>query len=425
MNSKSILYFLFFLMPSISIAMEICDNGIDDDNDGLIDLNDDDCQCQDVLDDTVFIPNGDFESSQTCCPQNNFSEINCLDNWVPVNGSAEYIDPACYTDLEAEEASLGIPITNEFIGLNYNETSFFEFKETFGVCTTQPLQAGFKYRLEFDVRFTPKEEHNAGAGNPHLVFYGLKDCTDLAFTEPTFGDLCELGFELFPLDSIAFDDIPFDNWRSIQRNFTSPENLNAIIVGYECLPDGEVNVSRFLFLDNISISRLLNEAFAFNLDVSSIGALCEDNFSISIPDRSEFDYQWYKDGIAIIDAKNNTLSIDKDEASNGIYQARLTNAEGCVVTEEIEISAQDLSVDTTLCLGTSLTLSTGTYLEPGSYIDEAQSEFSCETVMYDLDFNEIIRGDTIIDSFQKDGSYLFAGQQYDNTGVYDLSLIHI
>ena len=42
------------------LAPEICDNALDDDNDGLIDLNDDDCQCE-PLEQPSFILNPSFE----------------------------------------------------------------------------------------------------------------------------------------------------------------------------------------------------------------------------------------------------------------------------------------------------------------------------------------------------------------------------
>ena len=42
---KYLLVFSFIFFGSSMYAQEICDNGIDDDNDGMIDINDDDCQC--------------------------------------------------------------------------------------------------------------------------------------------------------------------------------------------------------------------------------------------------------------------------------------------------------------------------------------------------------------------------------------------
>ncbi len=50
MMSKSfIMAAVFMSFATWSVGQEICDNSIDDDNDGLIDLNDNECQCQDTI----------------------------------------------------------------------------------------------------------------------------------------------------------------------------------------------------------------------------------------------------------------------------------------------------------------------------------------------------------------------------------------
>lgn len=47
---RTTLVLLLLSMSSMLLSQEICDNGIDDDGDTLIDLNDDECQCTDVRD---------------------------------------------------------------------------------------------------------------------------------------------------------------------------------------------------------------------------------------------------------------------------------------------------------------------------------------------------------------------------------------
>lgn len=55
----------FLLVSFASSAQEICDNGIDDDGNGLIDLNDPGCQCH-YQADTNLLLNPSFESYQHC-----------------------------------------------------------------------------------------------------------------------------------------------------------------------------------------------------------------------------------------------------------------------------------------------------------------------------------------------------------------------
>ena len=419
MQLPKIILLLILFLPTLSFSMEICNNGIDDDGDGLIDLNDEDCQCADVLEDVLFISNGDFSANPFCCQGNNFSRDDCLDNWVPVNGSPEHINPDCYADLEAEEASLGFPIDGNFVGMIYNDFASFEFKETFGICTNQVLVQDITYRIEFDVRFSPNPDNFDGEGSPHLIFYGLSDCQELAFTDGILGDLCELDFDLIPLDSVNFDEISPTEWRPIQRTFTAPEDVNAVIVGFECNPDGLFGIRRFVFVDNIRISKLLNQAFDFDLNVEPVGDLCVDDLSLAAIDLNDFDYQWYRDGIAIVGAETNTLNVANDPNSNGLYELLISNVDGCVVTAPIEVLTEENNIDTTLCLGTTLDITTGSFDIPGIYEEEIPSDFGCDKRVYDLDFDELIVGDTIVDSFQSGGSYSFGGEELTVSGIYE------
>jgi len=63
MNRKypyRLLLFMFLLHGQTLLAQEICNNGIDDDSDGLVDLRDPDCQCHFVVTDNL-LRNGSFE----------------------------------------------------------------------------------------------------------------------------------------------------------------------------------------------------------------------------------------------------------------------------------------------------------------------------------------------------------------------------
>ena len=59
---------LFVAVPIFS--QEICDNGIDDNGDGIVDINDPNCNCLGITlteDVTSFLPNPSFEE-MNCCP---------------------------------------------------------------------------------------------------------------------------------------------------------------------------------------------------------------------------------------------------------------------------------------------------------------------------------------------------------------------
>src|SRR5690349_8091928 len=53
------------LISCSSIAQEVCNNAIDDDNDGLIDLFDPDCQCHFTVNGNLLL-NASFEKDKHC-----------------------------------------------------------------------------------------------------------------------------------------------------------------------------------------------------------------------------------------------------------------------------------------------------------------------------------------------------------------------
>ncbi|MFK8006929.1 MAG: hypothetical protein AB8H03_11180 [Saprospiraceae bacterium] len=61
---------------------EICDNAIDDNDDGLIDLNDPDCVCE-IVNLESLIPNLSFED-YNCCPDTD-SQLACVDSWDQIS----------------------------------------------------------------------------------------------------------------------------------------------------------------------------------------------------------------------------------------------------------------------------------------------------------------------------------------------------
>src|SRR5437763_26699 len=104
-------YFPFILLTILmmnsykSIAQEICNNGVDDDNDGLIDLLDPDCQCHFTVTGNLLL-NGSFELYQHC-PVNYIydDEHNIVLNWefssyTNINEANFYHNFHCATDSE-------------------------------------------------------------------------------------------------------------------------------------------------------------------------------------------------------------------------------------------------------------------------------------------------------------------------------------
>jgi len=82
------------LSPPLSLE-EVCDNGIDDDMDGLIDLNDPDGNCLSAAP-ISLIPNPSFED-KSCCPNSN-SMLEC-DTWIQASvATTDYMHSCGCTD---------------------------------------------------------------------------------------------------------------------------------------------------------------------------------------------------------------------------------------------------------------------------------------------------------------------------------------
>ena len=103
MKIRNLCMALLCLLLSISFlsAQEICNNAIDDDNDGLVDLNDDDCECATFIP-TSLIPNPSFEE-MSCCPDNE-AQLNCANEWIQASLAT--------TDYIHECGILGLPFIN-------------------------------------------------------------------------------------------------------------------------------------------------------------------------------------------------------------------------------------------------------------------------------------------------------------------------
>ena len=90
---KRIASILFtFLIAVQSYGQEICDNAIDDDGDGLVDLNDTDCECSNLID-LSLIPNTSFEDT-LCCPTAE-AMLACADSWVQASGATSDYYHSC------------------------------------------------------------------------------------------------------------------------------------------------------------------------------------------------------------------------------------------------------------------------------------------------------------------------------------------
>ena len=162
---------------------EICDNGIDDDADGLIDLNDPDCTCPSA-DPISLIPNPSFEEN-SCCPNSN-SQLDCADTWIQASAATtDYMHTCGWLGWEGIPLPLPIPDGEGCVGYRNGRFAANEFfgvtepnwKEYVGACILAPLRANKVYTFRFNIGFSDYEN----SPPTEVVFYGTNDCENLPF----------------------------------------------------------------------------------------------------------------------------------------------------------------------------------------------------------------------------------------------------
>ena len=128
----------------LSFGQENCNNGIDDDGDGQIDLNDIDCICQNATT-SSFVNNHNFEQMNFC--PNDFAQFNAATNWfLPSTATSDYINSCGFVPASALDAGIyPLPSSNGngVAGILISQ----DYKEFIGICTNTTLVAGTKYQL--------------------------------------------------------------------------------------------------------------------------------------------------------------------------------------------------------------------------------------------------------------------------------------
>lgn len=176
---------------TIRISIEICDNAIDDDQDGLIDLNDPDCICNKISDSThlleSIIPNASFEE-YTTCPYD-VSQMEFCKGWIQASGATSDYFNTCGLNENSEVGSppLPLPAGNGYVGfidLSRKENGVFAaYKEYVGTCLNKPLLVGKEYTLTFWVGFGTGGQFYSARDTFNLGIFAADSCKYLPFQE--------------------------------------------------------------------------------------------------------------------------------------------------------------------------------------------------------------------------------------------------
>lgn len=332
------------LSNSIIFSQEICDNGIDDDGDGQIDLNDSDCYC---INPSLIslLPNPSFEIYSSC--PSGFSELNYATPWIQAtNGTTDYFNTCSSFMMPAllNSSLLNFPNGNGITGAFYRDVS----KEYLGLQLSSPLLAGTNYQLTFKIA-SLTSDHN-GYSTPYninifepvnITIFGNPNNTNFPLNTFLSPDIIDSNW----IDIGHVKYTPTSNWDEITIIFTPNININSLMIGAPTIlpvsynePTALIgNVYAYFLYDNL----ILNKSSDFKININQIGDLCSNNLvlqsNLTSNSLTNITYQWYKNNIAINGATNPTYAIPFDLSNIGTYCVKITDGNQCFISNRLTI----------------------------------------------------------------------------------------
>lgn len=332
MPNKIVLLTLITFL-SIGYGQEICNNGIDDDGDSLIDYLDTvDCNCNIPEVDFIpnFLPNTSFELYSEL--PNSFSDMHFCNDWFQAtNATSDYH--------HSDGFNFGLPINPPPYGKGY--VGFFVYEdwlEYVGACLNAPLVAGTSYTFKCKIAAYPLlygELIHSATGNMSntsidITIYGHPSC--YTFPIPTVQSPPEGDPGWVELGQVNYIPQPF--WSDLEIVFTPAININSIIFGppqYADLPlnfegsfmaSGSGPTSPYFFMDFEALSTTANFNH-YNMQVSSV---CNNLIATSTNGSSNF---FWDNGVV-----NDTLMINNP----GEYIVTAVDTNGCMDVDTIIVN---------------------------------------------------------------------------------------
>lgn len=332
-------------------AQEICDNGIDDDGDGLIDLNDSDCRCGNQTPVPSIIPNASFED-HTECP-NSYSQLYLCNSWIQATTATTDYHNTCgmYASgiRDLSNALLPFPDGQGIVGAIFTP----QWNEYLGSCLTAPMLKDSIYQINFNIASFPSggylETCNGGVIDydpVNITIYGTQNCVNLPLETIFSPNLASTNW--IELGKATY--IPQSIWGQLTITFKPETNIAAIMMGAPpTLPpsyNNSVCYPYFLF-DNL----ILNQASNFDVNINTAGNYCDGNLvlsaNLSVDVSAAAVYQWYKNNIAITGATQPTYSIIP---GSGLaqYIVRVTDGAECFISPSYTVNNLNPEPDLTI-----------------------------------------------------------------------------
>lgn len=354
---------------------EICDNALDDDDDGLIDLNDPDCGCE-TLEPVSLIPNPSFEDRR-CCPIGR-SQMDCAEGWIQASApTTDFIHTCDWQGWEQFPPPQPYPDGEGIMGFRdgrvprNGDAPETNWKEYAGACLLSPLKKNVTYRFEFHMGFVD----NISSPPINITFFGTRSCENLPFGGgnedfgcPTNGpDWTQLGF----VNASSSNN----SWKKLSIEVTPGEDIHAIAIGPPCAAS-QNSTNTYYFFDNLVLADLRS----FEFQISGIEHPCSKDFLLAVPEEANLSYQWFKNGVALLGETASTLS---KMAGEGLYQVRILDDQICMITRAypFQVPTFSESIQVTICEDESYAFGDQFLDQSGVYIDTFKTSQGCDSIV--------------------------------------------
>lgn len=331
---KKVLLLLLVFQVLFSFSQEICDNAIDDDGDGLIDLNDTDCECVSTQEPVNYFPNPSFEDY-----------IQCPDNWAQIDQSLEYWANACESsDYWNTACNWGGPTDyilpsdgDGMVGFIADDSFFGGYYEYFSTCLDTVLRTDTTYSVTFDAAnvFTDAGEWLESGPSWYdglsleVAIYGNADCNNLAYDGGC--PPAALGWELLGSAEYSVQTSGY-SWVTLSFDFTPTFDVNAIMVGPKCPLGNNIQCngnSPYFLIDNFIF---VQDDIIEGSPIVETGSICDDNLVLTGEELAGASYQWYLNGVAIVGETGLSLNVSGIGLSDGLYSFVTTLNGACTRT---------------------------------------------------------------------------------------------
>ncbi len=421
---RATLILIFFLLLNFQWlnGQEICDNAIDDDGDGLVDLNDDDCICDGLLPSSL-IPNPSFEE-MNCCPTAN-EMLHCADYWIQASAPTTDYVHTCegYLGNTSIPAFAPLPFADGEGGVGFRDgqaQAGNNYKEYVGACLLEPMEVGVSYRLDFFVGF---RDNVPGSTSFNIALFASSDCNNLPFgayndyligCPLNAGGYVQLG-ETFVSGS--------NEWVNVVFEFTAVQPYEVIVLGPSCSPNPNYYLDPYFYVDRLTLAKSAD----FQVPYESIsGSICDNDLVLQVPADEANSYQWYQDGVAMIGETQPFLQLTSIDNAEGIYSVMITTPEGCFISKDYNLLIPPYYETTSayICENDFLVVGTDTLTIPGYYEIWLAAADGCDSVsqIY-LDVLENTYS-TVQDTFCLGDLFFFHDIYTTEAGTFETALIN-